>query len=62
MLEEVIHKIFMSRIYIASLKDSEVKITDEQMSVFAAMYRALREIRKRISGATQKRTDLYKIA
>jgi len=38
-----------SRIYTVSLKDSEVKVTDEQLSEFAAMYSVSNEIRSRIS-------------
>ncbi len=38
-----------SRIYTVSLKGSEVKVTDEQLSEFAAMYSVSDEIRSRIS-------------
>ena len=38
-----------SRTYTVSLKDSEVKVTDEQLSEFAAMYIVSEEIRSRIS-------------
>jgi hypothetical protein len=38
-----------SRIYTVSLKDSEVKVTNEQLSEFAAMYSVSDKIRSRIS-------------
>jgi len=38
-----------SRIYTVSLKDSQVKVTDAQLSEFAAMYSVSNEIRSRIS-------------
>lgn len=38
-----------ARIYTVSLKGSEVKVTDEQLSEFAAMYSVSDEIRSRIS-------------
>jgi mRNA-degrading endonuclease YafQ of YafQ-DinJ toxin-antitoxin module len=38
-----------SRIYTVSLKDSEVKVTDEQLSAFSSMYSISKKIRSRIS-------------
>lgn len=38
-----------SRTYTVSLRDSEVKVTDEQLSAFAAWYSISKEIGSRIS-------------
>lgn len=38
-----------SRTYTISLRDSEIKVTDEQLSEFAAMYGISKEIGSRIS-------------